>query len=260
MRTLLGLAIAVMVFIACGRDDDDRPPPPRNPTTTNSQNVVTPPPGPPGQVMVTVVANSTPQGATVTGGGRLLGTTPLSTQVPVPAPTPGQQQTFAFTFAMPNYQPATINASPVNNMITITAALAPMTMAVNNQINPVPVPVGGGAGGRVINVNGRGGGPITDNHTTTGTATVTDQCVISALSVRIVGTHTYFSDLAVSLRGPDGERYGLQNHTRANPFRTHNVRRAAGHSAAGEWTLSIADTVGQDSGALRDWGMTINCQ
>jgi subtilisin-like proprotein convertase family protein len=83
---------------------------------------------------------------------------------------------------------------------------------------------------------------------------------MGGLSIDIEGTHTYFTDLAVSLEGPDGTSYSIQRRGRANPFRTHTVRRARGHASAGEWVLSIADQVGQDSGALRGFSMTITCQ
>ena len=260
------VAFAACLALGCGGDEDDTPPPPPETASapgtgqTGTTPQVAPPPG---QVMVTVAANSTPPGAQVTGGGRQLGTTPLQTQVPVPAPQPGQVQTFAFTFNLDGYQPATINASPVNNTISITAALAPAVQ---------PEEVGGDdegddegddgdeGSGPQITVQGRGGGPIWDNHTTTGHAVVSESCVVDRLRVRLVGTHTYYGDLHISLRDPDGRTYSLANGGRRNPVRTHTVRRASGRQARGRWTLSVADRLAQDSGVLRSWGMTIRCQ
>ncbi|MBZ0117908.1 MAG: proprotein convertase P-domain-containing protein, partial [Sandaracinaceae bacterium] len=180
---------------------------------------------------------------------------------PVPAPTPGQLQTFAFTFQMQGYQPATINASPVNNTITITAALAPMIVQdQQQQVGPdtqVPIPVGGG---RVLNVTGGGGGPIFDNHTTTGSANVDEACTIADLRVRLSGNHSFYRDLIVTLRGPGGQNYSLQRQSQQNPFRSYAVSRARGRSAQGRWVLAIEDTLRQDSGQLRAWSMTITCQ
>jgi hypothetical protein len=266
------MAMTACLLMACGDDEDDTPPPP--PTTATApaqgpQQGQQPGQGaPPGQVMVTVVANSTPAGALVTGGGRQLGTTPLQTQVPVPAPQAGEVQTFAFTFNLDGYQPATINASPVNDQITITAALAPAVQAEEVQQGAGEGGDDGDGGdggddgddGNTITVTGRGGGRIWDNHTTTGHATVTESCVIDRLRVRLVGTHTYFGDLHITLRDPNGRRYSLARGGRRNPFRTHTVRRAAGRQARGRWTLAIADRLRQDSGELRRWAMAIRCR
>ncbi len=260
MSKVLPVALCALLLAACGGDDDDTPPPP--PSAVNSAPAPTQPAAPSGQVMVTVTANSTPPGAMVTGGGRQLGTTPLTTQVPIPAPQPGQVQTFAFNFALAGYQPATVNASPTNNQITITAALAPLAGAV-------PTPVGGDPtgddgepsnGGPELRVSGRGGGPIFDNHTTTGTASVGQACTIDSLRVRLVGNHSYYGDLHITLTDPQGHSYSLARGGRQNPFRTHRVRRAAGRQAQGTWRLAIADRLAQDSGILRSWAMTFTCR
>lgn len=255
-------AAAACLILGCGAEEDDTPPPPPPTATAPVQGQPYLPlhGTAPGQVMVTVVANSTPAGSNVTGGGRPLGTTPLQTQVPIPVPRPGEVQTFAFTFNLDGYRPATINASPVNNTITISAALAPAVQAQE---------VGGGdglseddgvSGEDTLTVTGQGGGPIWDNHTTTGHATVSQDCLIDRLRVRLDGTHTYFGDLHISLRDPNGNRYSLASGGRRNPFRTHTVRRASGRQARGRWTLSIADRLPQDSGTLRRWSMSIRCR
>jgi hypothetical protein len=241
-----------------------------------------PPAIPADQVLVSVAAASNPPGATVTGGGALLGRTPFTTQVPVPRPRPGEAQTFEFTFQLPGYQTQTITASPVNNTLTLNvlmqpdAAVAPPgtppTPGVPTPGTPTPgtptpgtptpgVPTPGvPTPGRAVTFRGRGGGRIVDNSQARGTAQVDVNCVIGALSVSLNGTHTYFSDLIVTLVGPDGQRYQLQNHGRANPFRTHSVRRARGHTSFGEWTIIVADDVRADSGELRGWSMDVTCQ
>ncbi|MFK7991581.1 MAG: proprotein convertase P-domain-containing protein, partial [Sandaracinaceae bacterium] len=206
-------------------------------------------------------ANSTPAGAMVTGGGRALGVTPLQTQVPIPAPQPGQAApTFAFTFQAAGYQTATVNATPMNNTITITAALAPAVAPTPVGAGGGDVNNGGGNDGPSLRVNGRGGGPIYDRHTTTGTAVVQENCVIDRLRVRLRGRHSYYGDLHISLRSPAGRSYSLARGGSANPFRTHTVRRASGQQARGRWTLSIADRLAQDSGVLNGWNMEMTCR
>ncbi|MEC7520788.1 MAG: proprotein convertase P-domain-containing protein [Myxococcota bacterium] len=255
-NAFVGIALLAMV-VGCSEEDDTPPPPPQTATAPTT------PQAPPGQVMVTVVANSTPPGATVVGGGRQLGQTPLQTQVPIPTPTPGQVQTFAFNFQLAGYQPATINAAPVNNTITITAALAPATP-------PQEVATGDdgddgdegddGDDANEIRVNGRGGGAIYDHHTTRGAAVVGQSCVIDRLRVRLRGNHTFNRDLRITLTDPQGRSYMLQNNSSRNPFRTYVVRRAAGRQARGQWNLAVADTLGQDSGRLTGWYMSLRCR
>jgi hypothetical protein len=175
-------------------------------------------------------------------------------------------QTFAFTFQLAGYQTATINASPVNNTISITAALAP------NVVPPVvePQPVGGdpgtegteepGGGGPELRVSGQGGGAIYDNHTTTGFAVVNEPCLIDRLSVTLNGHHSYFADLHIRLRDPQGNNYSIVRGGRANPFRSHTVRRAVGRQAQGRWTLEIEDRLQADSGNLNSWSMRLTCR
>lgn len=263
LSALVGLSL--LPSAGCGGDDDDAPPPPTTatgPTVTGVTPVVNGQPqvvaAPTGQVMVTVAANSTPPGAIVTGGGRQLGVTPLQTQVPVPAPVPGQVQTFSFTFALAGYQPATINASPVNNTISITAALAPAVQP--QEVDTPSDPGDDDTEAGEIRVVGRGGGAIYDNHTTTGSAEVTQPCTIDRLRVRLNGNHTYFADLHIRLRDPNGNSYSLASGGRGNPFRSHNVSRASGRQAQGRWTLSIDDRLAQDRGMLRGWSMNLRCR
>ncbi len=255
------LALSLATIAACSGGSSTPPPPVSAATAPPTTAAGTPPPSavaPPGQVMVTVAAASTPPGATVTGGGQVLGTTPFTSQVPVPAPNPGETQTFQFTFTLPGYQATTITASPVNNTISINAVLASAMPSTPVPPTGVGVPPTGGGGGS-MRVHGVGGGPIFDYHTTTATATVTSPCVIRTLRVDLDGRHTFNRDLQVTLRGPDGQTYSLQSHSSRSPFRTHTVTRARGHLAMGPWTLTIADTVGADSGVLSSFDMQLDC-
>ncbi len=257
------LALATMAFatMACSGGEAPPPPPPQQGQQAIQQGQVQ---APPGQVLITVAASSSPPGATVTGGGRMLGLTPFTTQVPIPIAQPGQTQTFQFTFQVPGYQAATVSASPINNTITLNTTLAPMvagaaaTGGEDADEDPDDEPDDGT--GESFTVRGPAGGRIYDNHTTTSTTRVTQSCTIRSLSVSIDGSHTYNSDLVVSVRGPDGTNYPLQSHASRNPFRRHPVRRAAGHPSQGAWTLAVADTVGADSGNLRGWSMSFRCR
>lgn len=132
MDSRVWLRVAPMMFLAaCGGEEEDPPTPP--PVAA----VSAPAAAPPGLVRITVTATSTPPGATVTGGGRLLGTTPLTAQVTAPAPPPGQSQSFAFTFQLDGHQTATVNATAVNDAITVGAALTPVEAAPAAPAAPV---------------------------------------------------------------------------------------------------------------------------
>ncbi len=78
--------------------------------------------------------------------------------------------------------------------------------------------------------------------------------------MRLAGQHSYYGDLHITLRDPENHRYTLANGGRANPFRTHTVRRASGRAAQGRWTLAVEDRLAQDSGVLRGWTMGIRCR
>lgn len=193
----------------------------------------------------------------------MLGRTPFTTQVPIPAPEPGQAQAFQFTFVLPGYEAVTLTASPVNGTITLNAVMRPAgsgdTPPDTAEAAPDEGGGGGGGSGR-FTLRGSGGGRIYDNHTTTSSIRVSRDCEIDSLSIDLNGSHTFNSDLTVTLRGPDGTTYPIQRRDRRSPFRTHRVRRAHGHRSAGSWTASIADTVRADSGQFTSWSMTVDCR
>ncbi len=258
MRVGILCASWVAVMVGCGSGESGGVTPAPAPATA-LQQPSDPNQPPPGHVFITVAASSLPPGATVTGGGQMLGMTPLTVRVPVPMAAPGETQTFQFTFQLPGFQPATISASPINSTITLNAALAPVT-AVSEE--PAETNEGDASDdtNQSFTVRGASGGAIYDNHTTTSTIRVGRSCVMGSLRVDINGNHTFNADLGVSLRGPDGTVYPLQNRESRTPFRAHTVRRAAGRSSQGTWTLSIADMARADSGNLRGWSMTVRCR
>lgn len=266
----LGVGLAILFALACsGRGT---PPP-------SAQQSPPGPQVPDGHVLVTVSAASQPPGATVTGGGAMLGRTPLTTQVPVPAPRPGETQTFEFTFQLPGYRSQTITASPVNNTLTLNVLLQPELPTApesgpatpstptppadattpSTPTTPTP-PTGALTHGSTFSVQGRGGGPIVDFSQAVATANVEQNCVIGRLDVTAFGSHTFNSDLTVLVIGPDGQRYELQRRSRANPFRRHHVRRARGRTSRGTWQLIVRDDVRADSGELRGWRLDFACQ
>ena len=209
-------------------------------------------------VEITVNAQSNPSGATVTGGGQPLGSTPLTARVPIPATAPGEPPpSFDFVFAKDGYQSATLQATPVNGQITITAALAPDSVAGGPEKTP---PVSAESPDEPIEVVGRGGGAIRDHAATTATASVEHPCVVDDLRVTLTGRHSYYQDLVVSLRSPGGQSYVLHRRRSSNPFRRHRLPRARGQSAQGDWRLVIRDTVDQDTGRLSGFRLRVTCQ
>lgn len=269
-----GLIIAAPLVSACGQD---APPPPVPVATTPGvvPNTATAPPGvpgttpgataPPGMTLITVVANSTPAGATVVGGGSELGTTPLTTQVPIPTPAPGQQPpAFDFEFRFPGFRSTTVQATPLNDMITVQATLlsekaaeqAAATVEPEEPDEQEDEP----SGGRALNVRGSGGGAIRDHQTVTARANVTEDCTLSRATVVLQGNHSYHQDLVVTLRGPNGISATLQRSASRNPFRSHRIRRVAGKNARGAWTVSVEDRVAQDSGRLRGFRLRLRCR
>lgn len=259
---LLPFPILLALILGCGflgGGDDPPAPPPVN--TGVTAPVV--PTAPPGVSVVTITAASTPPGATVTGGERPLGVTPLTAQVPVPAPQPGQPpQTFDFVFSKEGFDPVTIQAAPVNGMIVITATLlAAGTTPPADTPDPPPTddPAPAGAG-RVVEVTGGAGGRISDNRTTTSRATVEEDCVIASARITVRGNHSYNRDLRVRIDPPEGGTVSLQNQQERNPFRSYTPRSLVGRQARGEWVLKVTDELDEDSGRLRPVALRFECR
>lgn len=255
---LLTLALAA----ACGGDAP--PPTPVNTAPGPVAPMATAPAAPPGMTLVTVTATSEPTGAVVTGGGTELGTTPLTRQVPIPTPAPGAPPpTFDFTFTRDGFRTATVRGTLTGAVVTVQATLVSDKAAAMAEDDETPQEDEGPADdgeGRHIVVRSRGGGRIYDNHTTSATARVTDDCEMASARVRIQGRHSYFRDLNVQLRGPHGVRARLQRRSARSPFRSHRVSRVAGKGSAGTWTLTIRDEMNQDSGQLSGFTLDIRCR
>jgi len=226
---VLGLAL-----VGCDVSAPVPPPPPGFTASADGKG------GTVSTVEVTLSASSVPPGATVMVGDDVLGTAPITAQVPFAPSIP-------VTFVLRGYQTTTLNAVPVNNSATVVATLN----AGEND---------GSGATRTIHARGIGGGPIFDYHTTTARAVVSESCLVDRLAVTINGHHSFHSDLIVSLRSPAGSSYTLQRQRQRNPFRTHVVPRAAGRPGTGEWVLSIRDNLGSDSGRLNGFSMELGCR
>ncbi|CAG9462904.1 unnamed protein product [Pedinophyceae sp. YPF-701] len=113
------------------------------------------------------------------------------------------------------------------------------------------------------------------------------QCIIDKLSISLGITHTYFSDLAVSLVAPWGGRFVLFNGILSNynggvrvvfdadglpidaietlsqpagTFRpSSDLSNAAGRSAVGEWTLEVTDSAEEDVGQVLGFTLLFEC-
>jgi subtilisin-like proprotein convertase family protein len=67
------------------------------------------------------------------------------------------------------------------------------------------------------------------------------------------------SDMVVRLRSPSGDVETLQSHESRSVFRRYTTSHFNGSTGTGAWTLSIEDTVGQDSGTLNGFTMQVDC-
>jgi subtilisin-like proprotein convertase family protein len=119
---------------------------------------------------------------------------------------------------------------------------------------------------------------VTSTLTVTASGTITDVNIVN-----LVGTHSYLSDLVVSLKSPAGTSVLTFSAICTNladfdlnfddaapagaipcPATTGGTYRPAsvlsafnGQTAAGVWTLTIVDRYNQDGGALNSWGLNI---
>ncbi|HVE72351.1 MAG TPA: proprotein convertase P-domain-containing protein [Thermoanaerobaculia bacterium] len=102
----------------------------------------------------------------------------------------------------------------------------------------------------------------------TSTITISDARAIEKLFVRVDLTHSARGDLRIELIAPDGTVILLQNVSSsrtADIHATYGLTAAPaqsldilhGRSAAGTWTLRVADRAPQDTGTLLSWGLDI---
>jgi len=89
---------------------------------------------------------------------------------------------------------------------------------------------------------------------------VADSLDIASLRVTVDITHTYVGDLKVSLAGPSGQSVVLQDQEGGGDndlHKTFTVSEFNGSNARGDWTLSVSDNAGVDTGTLDAWTLTV---
>ncbi len=94
----------------------------------------------------------------------------------------------------------------------------------------------------------------------TSTITIDDPRAIQELSVRVDIDHPARGDLFVELTAPDGTKvllHQLSSSRTADIHTTFPVDALTGRSAAGTWTLFVADRRPRDAGMLQSWGLEI---
>ncbi|MEI8259744.1 MAG: proprotein convertase P-domain-containing protein [Deltaproteobacteria bacterium] len=172
---------------------------------------------------------------------------------------PGQYMIWVGAYSQTTPGPYTITFSELQS--TRPASAAANTQPPEFPTQPTMPTMPTMPTGRVRTVMGIGpaGGAITDYHTTTSTAFVSQPCTVANVSISIRGRHTFSNDMIVRLRSPSGVTDTLQSHQRPSPFRRHTTSTFNGSTGTGAWTLSIEDTVGADSGVLSGFTLMLSC-
>lgn len=105
---------------------------------------------------------------------------------------------------------------------------------------------------------------IPDNGTVASTITVDAPAGAKANGIEVAWTfdHTYHGDLEIRLRSPDGSAVLLRDSAGAAGSGTvterMHITSLAEATAAGTWRLEVTDTVGLDTGTLRDFELTVH--
>ncbi|MBC8423634.1 S8 family serine peptidase [bacterium] len=99
---------------------------------------------------------------------------------------------------------------------------------------------------------------------------VTDTGEIAGVTVPMDITHTWIGDLVVELTSPEGTSVSLHNRTGSmddDILGTYGETLTVdgpgqlldflGENPLGDWTLTVSDHVGSDTGTLNSWGLTI---
>jgi len=93
----------------------------------------------------------------------------------------------------------------------------------------------------------------------TSAITIAEDVVASEVIVHVKITHTYIGDLVIVLRhgGREEPLWIREGGSADNMDKDFYPTQFNGQSAAGEWTLTVADEVGGDTGTLDSWNITI---
>ena len=103
---------------------------------------------------------------------------------------------------------------------------------------------------------------IPDNDATgiTSTITVADSVTVFDSNTLVDITHTYIGDLLVTLTSPAGTVATLHNRQGGgddNLNQTFNSAAFNGEVATGDWTLTVSDNAGIDTGTLNSWTLNL---
>ena len=102
--------------------------------------------------------------------------------------------------------------------------------------------------------------PDNDANGITSTITVADPLTVFGHNSHINISHTWIGDLLVSLTSPAGTTVVLHNRSGGSADdidQSFGSEAFNGEVATGDWTLSVSDNVGADTGTLNNWSMTI---
>jgi subtilisin family serine protease/subtilisin-like proprotein convertase family protein len=93
------------------------------------------------------------------------------------------------------------------------------------------------------------------------TINVADDIAVFGLAANVDISHTWIGDLIVTLTSPNGTEAVLHNRdggSADNIVKSWDLSAFNGEMAMGDWTLSVSDNVGADTGTLNSWGLTIS--
>ena len=118
------------------------------------------------------------------------------------------------------------------------------------------------------------GTSIPDSSATGITDTVTVSGCAGTVNEIIVGldiTHTFIGDLEVSLENPNGDSVVIHDRAGGSSSNVEGfypvtltpdnaLSGLTGSAGDGDWTLSVSDNAGGDTGTLNQWGVSLACQ
>jgi subtilisin-like proprotein convertase family protein len=101
--------------------------------------------------------------------------------------------------------------------------------------------------------------------------TVSGCSTVSSVAIFVDITHTWRGDIVMSLTNPDGTSVLLHDGTGSSAddlggwypvslTPAEDINAFVGGSGDGDWTLTIGDSVGSDTGTLNEWGLRLGCQ
>ncbi len=153
-----------------------------------------------------------------------------------------------------------------NGIVNGTVTITNLTSGDGNTSRPVTLDVGRYTYAAVDTPQA-----INDNSTITSIITVPDTYCIGDVDVELDVTHTYIGDLRVILTSPEGTSVTLHDRSGGSaddivttyddgtnpPDGPGLLADYISEFSAGDWTLTISDNAGQDTGSLNNWTLKI---